>query len=280
MPSEKVIPAATEHRPAGLWRRGARPIGATGSALPTNSADGRRSTGDALIRAVVLLAALAISLFAPAWLAGPVVAVAVLLVAERLVRRRGRGALDALLVGLAGIGCALILLGLLLNLLPGGLTKLSWTVGVAVTGLAALLPTARDPLPSNPFATKLRQISDTTWIFSAAAVVVLGAAVALSARVVHQDEVAPLQIASTTTAPGQVRLTVSSGTAESGLSVVTHTGAARSVTASGLTVGPGRSATVALSTPASRRVLVDLVDRSGTTIRELILDPADTRSGP
>ena len=234
---------------------------------------------DALIRVAVLLAALAASLVAPVWLSAPLVAVAVLAVAERLIRRRGRGTLDALLVGVAAVGGTLILLGLALNLLPGGLSKLSWTVGVAVTGTAAVLSTARHPLPRSVFPAALRRVPDTTWVFSAAAVVVLGVAVALSARVVNQADVPPLQIAGTPTAPGQVLLTVSSGTAESGLSVVTHSGATRAVAASGLTVGPGRTASVPLSTPESGRLLVDLVDSSGATIRELILDPANTRSG-
>lgn len=246
--------------------------------------DRRSSVRDALRRAAGLWAALAVSLAAPGWLAALLVAVTMLVVAERLVRRRGRGALDAMLVGLAGICGTLILLGLVLNLLPGGLTRLSWTVGAAVAGAAALLATSllvssRERLTSSPFGAILRRIPDTTWIFTAAAVVVLGVAVALSARVVHQVDVPPLQIAGTTTSPGQVLLTVSSGTAESGLSVITHTGAARTVAGSGLTVGPGRNATVTLSAPASGRVVVDLVDRTGSTIRELILDPADTRSG-
>ena len=272
MPTDHLSATTGQEAPVP---RAIRNAGPTSKGAPRS-----RSVRDASVRAALLALALAVSLISPAAVSAPVVALAVLLVAERLVRLRRRGALDAVLVGLAGTAGALMLLGLALNVLPGGLTKLSWTVGAAILGVAALAISSRYPLLPSPFPAKLRSVQDTTWIFSAAALVVLAVAVTLSARIVHQVDVPPLQISAATTSPGHVQLTISSGTTESGLSVVTDAGAARTVAASGLTVGPEDPATVALSVPASGRVRVDLVDAAGKTIRQLILDPATTsRSG-
>ncbi|MEJ2578141.1 MAG: hypothetical protein P8Z68_03485 [Kineosporiaceae bacterium] len=87
----------------------------------------------------VLLAAGAGAFGAPWPLATPLVAVAGLVTVERWVRRRRRGWLDAVAVGGGSVLVVIILVGFLLNLLPGGLTRRSWAGALALVGIVVLL---------------------------------------------------------------------------------------------------------------------------------------------
>src|SRR5712671_2508826 len=72
---------------------------------------------------LVELAALVAAQGGPWPVAAPLSTLAAAVTVERLVRHRGRGLLDAVLVGSGGLLVTLILLGLLLDLLPGGLGR-------------------------------------------------------------------------------------------------------------------------------------------------------------
>lgn len=93
--------------------------------------------------AVVVAAALAVALDGPAWLTTGLTAMAALLTAGRLVRRRQLGWADALVTGAAGLIVVLMLLGFLLNELPGGLARVPWAIGAGVAALLAIAASER-----------------------------------------------------------------------------------------------------------------------------------------
>ena len=87
---------------------------------------------------LVLLAELLVLVGAPTWLTTPVVVVAALVVLERVARLRRRGRLDAVLVGVGGAVIVVALTGLVLTVLPWGLTRSSWSIALSLLALIAL----------------------------------------------------------------------------------------------------------------------------------------------
>ena len=128
--------------------------------------------------ALVVVAAVLAGIGAPTPIATVLTATAVLVTIERLVRHRGRGMLDAALVGAGGLVTVLGLLGLAVNYLPGGITRTSWSVGLVLIGIGGLTAAgiAREDAPASPFRPLLSRTSLPVALWSVAAVAVLTAA--------------------------------------------------------------------------------------------------------
>jgi hypothetical protein len=134
---------------------------------------------------VVLLAAVAGALDAPWPVATPLTVAAGTLTVRQCVRHRGMGWLDALAAGVGGALVAIILVGMLLNLFPGGLSRWSWTGAMACTAIAALLFTHhRHPQPPRPPRRFRRPRPLTVMLYALAGMLVASAAAvsAISSR--------------------------------------------------------------------------------------------------
>lgn len=185
--------------------------------------------GDAGSAALVVAAAAAAALAAPAAVRAPLVIVASAAVVLRVAPLRRRGVADAALVGAGALLVLAVLLGIVLNVAPGGLNRVSWAVGYAVLGLAALAvgarrrgrpapvvpdadtgPTGRDTRPAagGAASTRGRRSSIATL---AVAAVVAAAAIAISVRATNDSEHAPTALSVTAPTARTLTLTVSSG---------------------------------------------------------------------
>ena len=97
---------------------------------------------------LLLLALTAATCLAGLWpVSAVLLAASSAVVVRSAVRNRRRGPLDAVAVGVGGWLVAVLLVGLVLNALPGGLNRTSWALGLAAAGTAALLLGPRDPSP-------------------------------------------------------------------------------------------------------------------------------------
>lgn len=229
------------------------------------------------VRAVlVVVAAVLAFVGVPVVLGTVVTAVAVAAVAERCARLRRRGLVDAMLVGVGGVLVVAVLLGVVLNYVPGRLDRHTWAIGAAVVGLAALAVCATRPWTPSPLLALRRRPSVITATTVLAAVFVLGAAVVLSVRSFDGTTVDPLQLA----APGAVRdgqaqVVLSSQEAVGPVDLVVVNGDVTTVLAAGVTVPAGGTLSEVVSVPDGDRVLVQLRQPGqSTALRSLILDGA------
>lgn len=157
--------------------------------------------------ALVVVAMACAAAGAPTWLSTPLATLAVVAVLALLVRRRRRGPLDALLVAVAVPLVAVPLLGLLLNLLPGGLSRLSWGLGVGVLLVAGLAWDAVQPQAA-PVPAAVRPptlggrpgrldrhtvLRAAPWYAGAAALLALS--LVLATQAAHRSERPPLSLA-------------------------------------------------------------------------------------
>ncbi len=193
-----------------------------------------------------------------------VVAAAVALAAAARIRRP---ALPAATVLAGGAVVALVLTGLVLNLLPAGLSGAAWGVAVAVLELVVLAITAALPVrrhaPRIPLAVA---------VWGAAVTAVLAVTIAWCVASYGATHVRPLSLAATTDGD-RVAVTISSG-ADAGpyeLDLVTDRG--RSVLARDVEVGPAGSRTVEATVPDGVRGLVQLRLAGATApVRQLVVE--------
>ena len=134
----------------GLQQRAAGHLRRTGPRCALNSprpAHERGCESQDPLRCRWVSAALAVALGAPSWLASLLTAVAFLLTAERLVRRRQLGWADAVASGAAGLLVVLMLLGFLLNEFPTGLSRVPWAVATGILALLAIVWAQKQSAP-------------------------------------------------------------------------------------------------------------------------------------
>lgn len=230
--------------------------------------------GAAWRAALVVVAAVAVALEAPAWARLPLSAAAMLAVASFVLRRFGRrGRVDVVLVLAGGGLVALALLGLLLNVLPTGIGPLGWGLAVGALELAVLAFLAvfrfeGDSAPGRRISFKTHRVGIVT---GAAAVLVLVGAVVYSTVSYTATHVSPLAIASEADG-SSITVTVSAGGAQGPyeLDLVTATG--RTVVATGIRVDSGDPYTKTVPAPSTRAVLQLVTVGSSTPVRQLILD--------
>lgn len=171
---------------------------------------------DLLWRAAVALAAgVAALVSVPQPVVGTLVLAALAVTAERLVRRRGRGGLDSLLVALGGTVVTFVLVGLVLGATPVGLSAHTWSVTMAAVALVGLAVAALSARPSRPDGGEpRRRLVEVLRIlpWAAASVAVIAIAVTTSVNAVAPTEAAPLQMSFGTAQGTNVQVVVTSTT--------------------------------------------------------------------
>lgn len=231
-----------------------------------------RDTGWRLALAVA--ATVASGLSAPAWLSTVLTLVATSVVVERVVRFRRRGMLDAALVGAGLLAVSLGLLGLILNYLPGGISRTSWSIGAVLLAVAALTAAGLMPeVPPSPFRPLWARRSLPTAVWGLVAAGIVAFALVISTGSYSRTHIAPLDLSSTAVHNGTATLTVSSGTGQGPFEVDLVTSTSRAVLARNVVVAAGVSSALVIAVPPDTRALVQLV-QPGTTLvlRELIFD--------
>jgi hypothetical protein len=239
--------------------------------------------------ALVVVAALAVALELPAWARFPLSAAAVLAVATFFLHRYGRrGVLDVVLVVAGGGLVALALLGLLLNVLPTGLSPLGWALAVGVLELlvlaflavlrkpAAQEAAAQEPVARPAGAATRRRIPVRGIAWGTAAAAVLAAAVVYSTVSFDATHVSPLAIAAVPHGDS-VTVTVSAGSAQGPFELDLVTTDGRTAVTKSVRIASGDTYSKSIAMPSTRAVLQLVPTGSTTPVRQLILDPAATR---
>ena len=229
--------------------------------------------------ALVVIAMALAARSAPTPLVAALTMVAGIVVAERIVRHRRRGMLDAALVGFGGLVIVAGLLGLVLNYLPGGITVVNWSLGAALLSIAALTATGlrEDTRPTSPFRPLFGRAAVPTALWAVASVGVLTAALLLSIGSFDRTHVAPPDISSSTGQDGNTLIIVSAGSTEGPLELDLVTASGRTILASGISVSSSTSAVVNVELPSGSRALVQLVEPGSLQpLRELIFDSGAT----
>lgn len=232
------------------------------------------------VRAALVVAAAVLAFFgAPSPVSTVVTAVAVVALAERIARLRRRGLVDTVLLTVGGVLVTAALLGLVLNYLPGHLSRHSWAAGAGAAGMVALAVCAVRPWTPSPLLALRRRPSIITATTTVAAVVVLGAAVVLSVRSFESATVEPLQLAAPGAVQGgQTQVVLSSQSSVGPLDLVVVDGDVTTMLVAGLTVPAGGSLSEVVPVPDGERVLVQLrYPGQRAALRSLILDGASTR---
>ena len=224
--------------------------------------------------ALVVVAAVAVAVELPAWARLPLSAAAVLGIATFFLRRSGRrGVLHVVLVITGGGLVALALLGLLLNVLPTGITAPGWALAVGVLELIVLafLTWFRQPLdrPASTGARRRLPVAGIAW--GAAAVAVLVGAVVYSTASFTATHVSPLAIAAVPHG-GSVTVTVSAGSDQGDYELDLVTTEGRTVIAKSVRVAAGGTYSKSIAMPSTRAVLQLVASGSTTPVRQLILD--------
>lgn len=234
--------------------------------------------------ALVVVAAVAVALEAPAWARLPLSVAAMLAVATFFLRRYGRrGRLDVVLVVAGGGLVALALLGLALNVLPTGIGPVGWAFAVGVLELAVLafLAIFRAPVrfrlegdsaPRHRISFRTDPLGIVT---GAAAVLVLVGAIVYSTVSYTATHVSPLAIASETNG-STVTVTVSAGDAQGPYELDLVTAKGRTVVATGIRIDSGDAYTTTVPAPSVRAVLQLVSTGSSMPVRQLILDGTTT----
>ena len=229
-------------------------------------------TGAGWRAALVVVAAVAVALQTPAWARLPLSAAALLGVATFVLRRSGRrGMLHVVLVVAGGGLVALVLLGLLLNVLPTGITAPGWALVVGLLELAVLafLTLFRAPVERSAVARRRVPIAGVAW--GAAAAAVLAGAVLYSTASFDATHVQPLAVAAEQHGR-TVTVTVSAGDRQGPFRLDLVTAAGRTVIARDISVGADGRYSKRIALPATRAVLQLVPAGGGAAVRSLILD--------
>ncbi|MTD13753.1 hypothetical protein GIS00_07325 [Nakamurella sp. YIM 132087] len=254
------MPAETSSSTATLPPQAGRPVRPSRNAL--------------VLRAVLVVLAAALSAVgATAWVTAPLGLAALAVTAEWAARLRRRGPLDTVLVATAGAVSALALIGLVLNYLPGGLTRLSWSIAIGIVCLVVLALVARRPLPpASPLRRVVVSVPRATWLWAGLTAVLVLGAVLLSVRSVQTVNVPPTEFSATSVADGRATLLINAGTPQDGLSVVVTTDGRAVTAATGLSAGPDQSTELTVDVAPGARSVVTLVRADGTVDRTLVID--------
>lgn len=231
--------------------------------------------------ALVVVAAVLAGRGAPALLVTISTGLAAVVVIERVVRHRRRGMLDAALVGVGMLIVVLGLLGLLLNYVPGGITRISWSIGLVLLaiGMLTAVGSSSEVVPQSPFRSLISRGAVPTAAWSVAAAGIATAALVISVNSYNSTHVATLEMSTTGVKDGFATITVSSGTDQGPFEIDLLTSTSRTAIATDVKVSAGTATAVAIAIPADSRLVVQLVDPGTTrTLRQLIFDsnsPAD-----
>ncbi|MET3807804.1 hypothetical protein ABIB25_004831 [Nakamurella sp. UYEF19] len=228
--------------------------------------------------ALAVVAATLSAANSPVWLTTSFTTAAVIAVVERVVRHRRRGMVDAALVGTGMLVVVLGLLGLALNYLPGGLGRLSWTVGAVLLAIIVLTAAGlSDEVPASAFRPLFSRSSLPTAIWGVVSASILAVALIISVQSFGRTHVAPLDLSASAVKGGFSSVTVAAGSDQGPFQVDLVTSTARITLAKDITVSSGKSVAVLVPIPSGERVVVQLVQPSSTVVlRQLIFDTTPT----
>jgi hypothetical protein len=207
-------------------------------------------------RSIPVLAAMASEI-----LAGPRV-LTVALVLILVFRSMDTKGTDRALVVTGSSLVGLVLLGMLLAVVPAGLTARSWVLGVSLVELVVIFATLRVDLPV-PARRGFGVIRTRGIAWYTAGVVVLVAAIGLSVFSTIHADVAPVAISVQAEHGAQYSVAVTSGSVRGPLTVVETSSRGRRVLRTGVMVGPGNSTVVALEPGITGHVRVSLDAQDG-----------------
>jgi hypothetical protein len=228
---------------------------------------------------LVVVAAAAVLVGLPAWARAPLSIAAALVTVLFVLRRvRMRGPLDSTLTALGVVVALLALLGLLLNVLPPGITEASWGLGIGIIELAVLVALVYWRAPRVVARPWMRRVPASAMVWAVLVAGVLTTALLWSIASFNHTHVAPLAVAAVQSGDSVV-VTVSSGRAQGPYELEVLSSAGRTVIARDIRVGPGHPSSVTLAVPANTRETVQLV-RAGSdaSLRKLILDTTSAQT--
>ena len=231
---------------------------------------------------VVVVAEFTAALQAPSWVTAPLTLLAAAVVVEALARTRGLGWADVMLVGSAGLIVVLIMLGLVLNLLPTGLTTGRWAIGAGLVAIATLLWSRRLALRGSeadregavsvlPRPARAQVLRTAPWLVLAGGLVVVALAISTHATDVANRPPLALSVLDRTQAAVSVQVTGGTAAGRYELALVSD-GTTRPLTSFDLAAGQARAyrfavpaqgpTTIELRRRGADRVLRSLIVRS------------------
>ena len=227
--------------------------------------------------ALLLITVLLVAFHAPTWLATPMVVLAAAAVVQHVARGRRQGGVDTWVAGLGGFLVTLVLLALVLNLLPAGLNRISWSIGLGIVGALALAASAKSASAQtrqSPVRIGAMGKSLRTWSWYATSVLILVGALVISVQATNRSERAPVAL-SVQRASGTTATVVVTSSRDSGpYTLVIDAGGGTSTLQSDFRVTADAPVERSLTVPADNRVTVRLTDaKGGATVRTVILDP-------
>ena len=232
------------------------------------------------VAAVLVVAAAVLAMFgAPAGLRTTVSVLAGAAVLGLAAPLRRRGGVDAGLVGVGGLVVVAVLLGLVLDAFPGGLSRTSYATGYAVVGLVGIgwahRRRAGAPLPV-PTGAAVAATLRRRWATALGVVVslaVLAAALVVSTSALDRAERAPVALALTPAAAGGGEVaTVSSGVGAGPFRLFLDDGAGgRDALGGQFRVGPDQPVTRRLPDAATGTSVVLTEAASGRTLRTVVV---------
>ncbi len=220
---------------------------------------------------LVVAAAATAAAGAPGYAAGPLTAAAAVTTVLHLGWRPDREPLDIIVRAVGGLILALVALGFLLDVVPGGLTRVSWSVAAGVAALAALADCLRRPAPPRVQLAALRgSLPGAVWYVLAAAV--LGAAFTITVRATDRSERPPLALSVTSADTDSAEVAISAGTTGGSYDLLVGDGTTAGTVQGPFTVAAGASVEHQVVLPAGERVTIALV-APGTSLplRSLVL---------
>jgi hypothetical protein len=221
---------------------------------------------------LVVLATVGVLVGVPAWARAPLsIAAAVVTIMFFLRRRRSRGLIDSILSAIAILVVLLALLGLVLGVLPAGISAVSWGVGVGIIELAALFALAYWRAPTT-VTRRVPRLRVATLVWTILVTGVLAGALIWSIGSFTSTHVAPLALGAVSSG-GSVVVTISSGSDDGPYDLLLVTSTGRQLLARDIRVSAESPASITLVLPKHSREKVQLSHAGSTTsLRELILD--------
>lgn len=202
-------------------------------------------------------------------IAAPFSVLSLFLTAELATRKPGRETVDRIVRICGSTIVALVLGGLVLNLIPSGLTRQSWSAFWVVISLVVLWWKRRESTSLD----WLQKSAGTQTVWFGAATVVLLLATVVAVTGANNDLKSPVQMWVQGKSPGLVTVAVSSGHDSGRYRLVVSPDVTKTNTFDVFDVAPGQAVERSISVAGNTRYGISLVDAAtGTKIREVIVD--------
>lgn len=231
----------------------------------------RRLVVALLTCALLVLAAVAGGVAdAPSTVAVPLTTLAVAFLGW-LVVPRSQEPLHTAVLAVGGLLVVLVVLGVVLDALPTGLTRTSWSVGAGAVALLALVVHGRrgSPLPARPVLPRPRR----EWLWGFVTTVLVLTAAVVAVRAAQRSETAPAALELRETTEG-ASVVLSAGQRSGPYDLFLVRAGKPSTLVTDVVIPAGEQVVVALPGSLRGRVVVNLVSSSsrGEVLRQVILD--------